>query len=248
MIAALSSELAQVRPLLRPSPASPGPPGVRRLAPAPAARPRRPAAGDADRCQLGLRAGDADRPRVRRALRRRPRVGHPRPRARDRRPRLHEPLRERRRAGGRPHGAGGQSAGDDRRRPRRRAADPGRHVRLRDRHADAAVRVGCPRGALDAAPHPRPGGVLLAPCPASPRSRRPRTRSSASGGTSPLARPAASPSRRSARAQSRSRRSATCSPRPGSSTVSLPPTCAHRSSTRTTACTRSSSACARSKR
>ena len=77
---------------------------LRRLAPTPAARPRRPSPGHARRRELGLRARDADRPRLRRALRRLARRRHPRPRARDRGSGLHEPLRDRRDRGRHPHG------------------------------------------------------------------------------------------------------------------------------------------------
>ena len=119
MIAALT-ELA-TNPVLsrRPSGAGSVPlrAGVRRLAPAASAEARRPPARDADRPELGLRARHADRPRLRRALHRRARGRHPRPRARDRGARLHDAVRTRRRAGRHPHGDGGQPAGDDRRRP-----------------------------------------------------------------------------------------------------------------------------------
>ena len=114
-----------------------------------------PPAHDADRPELGLRARDADRPRLRRALHRRPRGRHPRPRPRDRRAGLHVRFGHRRRVGRHPDGERGQPGGDDRRRPRRRAAHPGRHLRLRDRHADAPVRLRRARGARHAPPDPR---------------------------------------------------------------------------------------------
>ena len=109
------AEPAPLRPAGRPETAPPAARGVRRLAPAAPAGARRPPARDADRPELGVRARHADRPRLRRGIRRRPRGRHPRPRTRDRGPRLHDALRARRRAGRHPHGDRRQPAGDDRR-------------------------------------------------------------------------------------------------------------------------------------
>ena len=91
---------------------------------------------------------------------------HPRARPRDRSSRLHDAVRRRRRARRHPHGDRGEPGGDDRRRPRRRTAHPRRHVRLRDRHADAAVHLrragSTEHRSIAFSP---PDGVLLATVP-----------------------------------------------------------------------------------
>ena len=205
-----SREQPPLRPAGRPHAAPPRARQVRRVAAPTPSVARRPASCDADRPELGLRARHADRPRLRRGVRRLARRRHPRPRARDRGAGLHVAVRKRCRAQRHPDGDGGQPPGDDRRRPHGRAAHPGRHVRLRDRDPDAPVRLRRPRRARDAPPHPRAGRRPARDrARRSRRSRRPRTRSSASGGTTPHARRSGSRRRRSARATSRPARTGT---------------------------------------
>ena len=194
----------------------------RRLAPLTPAEARRPSAPHPDRSELGIRARNADRPRVRRAVRRLARSRHPGTRARDRGARLHERASD---------AASSGSTSSWRRRGTRRprsSATSRTHRTSRTTRFDCAIVTQTLQFVYDVPIRPRDAASTSSrraaccspPCPASRRSPASRTSSSASGGTTPAARPDASPRRRSAPATSRSRRTGTCSRRRASSTAS----------------------------